>query len=469
MKMIRILNHPFACIIKSILWGLLMLTIISSCLLETEEVVDDSSDSCYQNILTKVITDNLYGGVTVKDVENYLLYRLDIPQDHIVNIDQYDLDKEGIYIFIVNLRDGHWFLFSGDFSSTPILAEGETGGFYIQEPLSSHDKQWFDSIKNYIQKNKQSVSDQIKQNQIDWGLSSLLARVKAGKREGKKRDGIDTNETEATITVDTLLFEDYNNLTQTQWDQDAPWNESVPKYNDNYRCLAGCAVIAIAQLLYYTHYAFGFPNAIYANASCNDYYYDGPPYNWSFSNMTTASWDYMSLGYSAYTFFDPYMPALCAYIAKLSNTAYEYVPNVQYNYTETIGATHIDSIPPVLASFLLTGANRIEYGLTNSTVISLIENEIKNQRPVLCGGFSGASELTGHSFLIDGYYSCLIQYTETTYDMEGHILSQNVYYTNRQYWRINTGNSSCHRITDNVYGGTYYPWNRYIYVGWSQN
>lgn len=417
---------------------------------------------------TKSIIRDLETGINQSDIENYLLVYEHISSDELKNITRFEICEDA-YVFIVNRKDGHWYLFSGDYSSAPILSEGEKGGTLFETPLSRHDKMWLESIENEIIKNRHSDSEFANSNRHEWIRANQIAMLIKNPRIITQRDGEpDTMDLDIEIITDTIYYEHYPSLTITEWHQDAPWNNQVPKFNNNYRCLAGCTVIAIAQLLYYTHFAFGYPDYIYGSASCNNVYTDNP-YSWSYSNYTNTSWDCMSIEhYNAYTWFDPYMPALCAMIADKSGTRYEYEPDTQYDYTETYGNTKVDSVVTTLNYFSLTGASCLNY----NTNIDLIRNEIQHDRPVLCAGLDSDgpnSNTIGHAFLIDGYHRHRITETVILRDMTGSIISQDTHTYQSFYWCINTGNPSTYHIFDPVAGGVYYATDRIVFIGWGQS
>lgn len=453
---------------SSALAHLFTLALLFSCAEPMEQSLTNKKEAllAQRELQTKAINDQLSRGIGETEVKNYLSCWLNISEQEIKDITRYDI-SEDVYIFIVNLINGKWFLISGDYSSSPILAGGESGGFYIDEGVTYDIRSWLESIKQCILINRDSNTEEAKSHQKEWIRAQKIASWKSGKSNMTLRDGeIDTSDTEVELIliIDTLVLEDYPALTVTNWNQDDPWNFAIPKFSSNYNCLAGCAVIAIAQLLYYTHYAFGVPNDIYANATCNDYYSDYP-YTWTFSNPTTTSWDLMSIeSYNSSTYFDPYMPALCALIAYRSKTRYGYAPHQCYDYTETYGDTKVDSIPGVLNSFLLSGAYKTGYVLN----IPSIRNEIANQRPVLCAGLINQYDTIGHAFLIDGYYHFRRKITDIIQDMDGNILFHDEFYDDIAFWRINTGDPTS-RINDYINASTYYPYGRVIFLGWGNN
>lgn len=402
-------------------------------------------------IQTKAIENQLSKGITQNDVENFLFARMNISNDAIDNIIKYSIDED-IYVFIVNMFDGRWYIFSGDYSSSPILAEGQEGGFKVGLHLSRQEKSFFESLRNHIIENKTTnyQSSSVRGNRLEWVQSLKIAKQLNLRRDNEP----DTSDLDYQYCIDTLINDFYPHLTSTLWHQYAPFNNAAPWGSSTERCAVGCAVIAIAQLLYYTHYAFGFPNDIYANASCSSYY-NQQPYNYVFSNPTMTTWDSMVQNWNYIDEDDPYTAALCALISYRSGTVYGWDAN------ETYGETSSQNIPPTLASFFLTGVSLQSF--TQNTII----NEIQNDRPVLCEGYANADNTGGHVYLIDGYKWLLIQHSEVLTDASGNIVSQNVVGLFNDFkWGINSGGDNF--FLGYITEGSYVQYNRHIHIGWSQ-
>lgn len=434
-----------------------VLLVITSCVkdLDYQSTEREMSLADYADIMTKTIINNLSCGVDETDIINYLLFRKHISSDSIKTISKYNIDNN-VYVFFVNLYAGKWYIMAGDYSCAPIIAEGEGDSFYDGGELSKQEGEWLQTIGSYIKECRNSTSERVLNNRTEWIRSQRFAKIKNKTYSRQSRsEEPDTTEVEIYVITDTLFNDNYPALTITSWHQIEPFNNAIPLATANMRCPAGCAVIAIAQLLYYTHYAFGFPNNIYASASCSNYYYQ-QPYNYSFSTLTSTTWDYMEPSWLDLSDNDPYTAALSALISYRTGSYYG------IDSGEAYGATPVNNISGALATFGLTNVTRLSF------LSSTIMNEIQNERPVLCDGYGHTDYTESHAYLIDGYKRLCLQETEIITDTSGHILSQNVYvYDNIQWW-INTGGYPNHfHILSTE--GTYIPYYRYMYTGWSQN
>lgn len=434
---------------KAFLFALLLL-MLPSC----SEMIDDKEVIHSSCSITKSIMDNSSETTSLSDVHDYLVYRMKVSNKDIKDIYSYSLDDEA-RIHVVNMKNGHWYVFSGNKNTTPILTEGDEGGLYLNKGLDNHCKAWLNSLRTII-RDTDPQDDQSRKHQLEW---IRVKRMAAMATKEILRDN-DTQDLIYDYVVDTLIYSDIQGLTETSWDQGSPWNHNIPKMRyGGGRCKVGCTVIAIAQLLYYTHYEFGYPTTIYANATCDDYYDEGPSYDFVFSNPTSTSWDLMSLAYDPLTFNDPYMPALCALVASASSTKYRVTFPMAYLIDDSYGSTNPAFIPLTLMVFGLFDADSTAYQKTT------IMNEIYNSRPVICYGIESATASSGHTFLIDGYKRVYTKTTETISDTEGHILEVNYYYDEFFNWRINTGNAqpSHHIMCDE---NAYYSYYRKIIIGW---
>lgn len=404
--------------------------------------------------LTKSANESLSTGISRADVEDYLGFRMNFAPSEIRDITRYDID-ESVYVFIVNLKAGGWYVISGDYSCTPILCISEEGYFNVNQTLSRHDALWFQSVRDYTVQCRNSSSKEVTDNRAVWSYSKKKALLKELNSRNEEPDTTETIEYIVDTYLDTLANDNYDWLGCPIWHEFEPFNNAVPLANTSgTRCPAGCAVIAIAELLYYTHYAFGYPNDIYASASCNDLYYQ-QPYTFTFSSPTTTSWNNMVSNWYYISDTDPYTAALCALISKRSQTVYGIDSMGAY------GETSPYNIASTLESFLLSGTS-LQVFNSNS-----IKNEIQNDRPVLCSGEAFVpleNTYVGHSYLIEGYKWFYVVEVETLSDPStGEIVSEEITpIVNDLQWLINT----CEPGRRTYANGIYYPSNQFMYIGW---
>lgn len=432
---------------------LLSLLLFASCTEFSEQETTFSNKTATKQFLsTKSISDFKDTGIEKKDIEKYLFVRRNVSPESIDSIVRYDIDDIA-YVYIVYLANSHWYLMSGDRYSIPIIAEGD-GGFNLdfESDPSHHLERWFQNIREMIVENRTSTSRQVTRFHKEW--IDIIEGDNYQQSIMNRSVLIDTTETQSIITLDTLIYQYYPGLTVTQWDENYPFNEALPLYLPNYHCAAGCAVVALAQLLYYTHFAFGYPNDTFESATCSQYYNSSgtPPYTYNFSTPSTTCWNQMGLTVEQ-NYNTTYVAALYAFVAHRSSTVYVLQDG------EGVGSTTKPNAIAAMNQFLLTGVQDTTYSL------SLARNEIQNDRPVLTTGGSTPYGTIGHTYLLDGYQWLKTRSTEVVMDMTGIVLESNTYIDESFAWHINTGESTgAHLLWD--YSNTYYPYYREIFIGW---
>lgn len=84
------------------------------------------------------------------------------------------------------------------------------------------------------------------------------------------------------VSIDTIRQERkfYGSRLNTKWGQSEPWNRKVPRVPDGgtlKRGSTGCSAVALAQLLYFSHYKFGVPSGLQHGTHFEDNSYELPP------------------------------------------------------------------------------------------------------------------------------------------------------------------------------------------------
>ena len=181
----------------------------------------------------------------------------------------------------------------------------------------------------------------------------------------------------------TEKYDSIQRLTKTNWKQGWPYNEYCPRKSNGWEnAPAGCAVIAIAQMLYFLHYHLGVPQTAPSEAYCNSTVEDYPNYDWDQYNYTSTIWYYMdSVAYNGY--YGYYAAPFIANIGKLSNIEYG-------DSGSSVTNNNLANAFPI-------------YGIT-CDYTTYNENDVKsnllNGLPVLLRASSGSD---GHVFIADRY------------------------------------------------------------------
>ncbi len=165
---------------------------------------------------------------------------------------------------------------------------------------------------------------------------------------------------------DTTYHFQVNPLLKTKWDQYAPFNNNFPFHSTDVRELAGCGVIATAQLVYYNRY----PSSV-----------SGVNFNWNL----ISRYEYVE---------QPSVSADNAVANFIITLAY--AVGADWNYTPNLETITFD---PGLRNFFRNNgyANANFYSYSLSGVKTMLNS---NKPVIICGRQS--NEEIGHCWIIDG-------------------------------------------------------------------
>lgn len=177
-------------------------------------------------------------------------------------------------------------------------------------------------------------------------------------------------------------------LIQTQWDQDAPYNNECPSLNSS-QTVTGCVATAMAQIMYY----YKWPLQGTGNHS---YTWNSGTLSADFS-QSTYDWNNMCLTYSGSETAEQN-----AAVAKLMSDCGISV-DMEYNVDSEGGSGAVTAQAPESMKTYFGYSQyagmlyRNGYGIDEWE--SMLRRELDAKRPVLyCGQGSG-----GHAFVVDGY------------------------------------------------------------------
>jgi len=192
-------------------------------------------------------------------------------------------------------------------------------------------------------------------------------------------------------------------LIKTKWNQGTPFNNAIPKYNDNTVFVTGCVATGMAQVMYY-HRCPATTGT--GSHSYNPETYNSMTFSADFGN-TTYDWDNMLLKYTSgnYTTAQANAVATLMYHAGVS-------VDMDYN-TSASGGSGASSmyIGLALATYFKydkSVRNEFRTYFTDEAWEDLVYNELAAGRPVL---YSGQATDGGHQFICDGYDSDEVMFT----------------------------------------------------------
>ena len=283
------------------------------------------------------------------------------------------LGLRGFYVFNTVENDG-FVLVSSDDAMTPILGYSTANGMIGRTAMPANLKSW---LTHYTDEYDAVVAN-------GWGADELTAvewnELVSGSY-APKNDGAKT----------------VNALIQTQWDQDAPYNNLCP-IQGGARSVTGCVATSMAQVMKYWEWpASGTGSHSYVSES----------YNLSVSAnfaATTYDWANMPVGGLA---SDGYTSLAQSWNATqktaVATLMFHCGVSVDMDYSSDESGAYSNYIPDALMTYFgyAPGARlRYKDDCTNSDWIALLKTELDATRPVLYGGESSQG---GHSFVCDGY------------------------------------------------------------------
>jgi hypothetical protein len=207
------------------------------------------------------------------------------------------------------------------------------------------------------------------------------------------RSGKATAPSRPTTTDNTTV----GPLCQSNWGQDAPYNNLCPSVNDTI-CPSGCVATAMAQIMYY--YKWPTAGVGYGTATCN-----GKSISGSLAN--TYNWDAMLDNTDDYTNNATASAAVAqlVYDCGLANSM-SYATSGSGSYTPTTALySHFNYNPTTLRYYFA------DCFASTSEFLQVIKNEINAGRPVYMDAASattGGRDALGHAFVLDGYQGNLV-------------------------------------------------------------
>lgn len=170
-------------------------------------------------------------------------------------------------------------------------------------------------------------------------------------------------------------------LLSTQWDQDYPWNEYTPFYN-NTHAPAGCAAVAVGQYLYYANQSLNRPFAMPTSGT-----YDASTNEYTFSGFSTSACSQMATTGNSRTQQTDYTAIMLGHIGNRINMSY--------------GPTESGATTTSVVSYLNElGFQCQSASLTNDDYAI---NSVANDRPLLLSiqRLNEENQLRGHMIVID--------------------------------------------------------------------
>lgn len=306
-------------------------------------------------------------------------------------------------LYIVNYENG-WSICSTDKRFPPIVAENDSGSFDLERLDNSGVSAWMNEMMDAISSVRQDRSiESANEFTSLWEGKTVSPATEAA--SGTRSPfymwtKIPISQVALTDSVRTV-----GPYLTTKWGQNFPWNQILPSINGGFNhFVAGCVAVAVAQLLYYYHYAIGMPSGLYHDITISDWTYyqsleDSTAYYKSTltrENYTYASsrWDQMILKESDYSIYSPSSVMGANYVSDLLVDVGNRV-QMEYDVNGDSASSDILKAQDALPYYGLSAS----FGEFDSAPIF---TDLLQQRPLYMTGFDLEANI-GHAWILDGF------------------------------------------------------------------
>ena len=296
-------------------------------------------------------------------------------------------------LYVYKKQGGGWIIYSSDTRVPAIVAQSDSGSFEKLMEIGGAQL-WIQSMAEDMAAIKQLPDDQlnfsqeeIENNKAFWkSVSSPDEYVKEMLHATTRGLIMPTGHYELFASRSwSEVYDSISRRTKTNWHQDDPYNSYCPYVSDySHRADAGCAAIAVAQMLYFLNDNLEVPETAPSEAYC---YGNVNGYTWAQTNYTSDVWNYMNTNDGIYA------APLIADVGRRLNT----------NYTDNGSFSRVQETDWVDSLF-------IPYGITctyTSYNVGLLKNSLLNGMPVLLTAHSIETRSNGggvgHAFIADRY------------------------------------------------------------------
>ena len=317
----------------------------------------------------------------------------------------YIRNQSDTLLYIINHKNGGWKIYSSDRRTPPVVAEGDSGSFSVDEG-SPAVAVWLEGAARDIARVRKSTDSQLAFSEEDIKLNKAFWSGEQPRIVDPNLPIIPEGHWEETVFAQTIVCDTVGHMV-AKWDQGDPYNACCPylTIQSNNRAVAGCVAIAGSQVLLYLHSILGVPTAIPGDGSCIGDIYD---FIKSFSDPTDTVWAQI---HTNYIDSSPITLKEAVLISKVGAL-------VDMHYCENI----LDQGDPFSWAFpsnLKTGLFQY-YGIDCSRGFydeDIVKESLLDQMPVIVSATNMMLPLDGriHCFVIDGYRRTRIKYTHYHY------------------------------------------------------
>ena len=327
------------------------------------------------------------------------------------------VDGTDTLLYVYNFDEG-WLVVSGDRRLNPIIGESREGNINVNA-IPEGILSWIEERVYHVKKLRGDLTPIENEHTFLWdNLFSKDINTEDIKTKAQTMKWCVVSYLHSVIKEEEDVIP---HLIETKWGQGSTWNNKFPidaNYPGSNKCLTGCVAVAVSQLLYYTHYNLGKPNALYHQISCDDIVY-GPTTDIGFSrgdlHQNSTRWDDMALKIGIAT----------------PQINIDYVGDLMMDVGNRFGMKYSASE----SGTNITASAFSYYDLSYSKSAysyDIVKDNLEKGLPVLVSAYTeipSSSRNVGHAWIIDG-----IRRVETIYRWQKHVeYSENWMYESEVY------------------------------------
>lgn len=281
---------PFICFI--------ILSIIS-CDKSDLQISSIVSDNCTETNYTEsrfTNPDNSSCTVSMGDICNVIRREFPSTKSALSQVDiiPYTDSMADTLMYFVNYKNGGWKIYSSDKRTPPVLAEGGSGYFSLEEG-SPAVAEWISFIAKNISSVRKATDAELSFSEEDICHNKAFWGGEPPRGHGDPIPGPDPTYPPGHWEEIIYAIPEYDITDHlvARWDQNHPYNECCPYLvsDPNTRAKAGCVAIAGAQMLLYLHNKLGTPVEAPSTGYCVG---DISNYEQFFINESSSVWSQMS-------------------------------------------------------------------------------------------------------------------------------------------------------------------------------
>lgn|SRR5574344_290595 len=276
---------------KSLFNTFFILVLFTSCGLVENEKVPSVSDNLE---LSSTLPSNALYKVSLNDANSLIKIHRPGCEYSIIPI----VDQSDTLLYVYNFcHESGWVVVSGDRRIYPFLGEGYSGHIdFANDGIFTWLGCCADDIINL------RIDNSVSENEFTKFWKLILRR----KTDNPLRPSTKTDpEMKWCVVTEQVLSQNsfvdaIPHLLTTKWGQGQPWNIKLPyDSSDGATAFLGCTAVAVAQMIYYTHFNLGKPSGLYESISCSQSTINGSTTNIGFTRsnyqQNSSIWNSMAI------------------------------------------------------------------------------------------------------------------------------------------------------------------------------